>query len=185
MRCRTYEDLAFHGPKGATVTDETINRILGVIGAVCGVVATLVSVWTARKQAADDRLQMFVTPIVTFDPVTGAAWLALEVVNTSKISLEISQVGLITDDGSRLFPFTPLVDSGQGLPHMLHPRRKVSVRFHDSSPILRLLDRGVTLVAVYAVTSCGFEVQNPSPVLEERLQSLKNHLSRRNRHLTG
>ena len=99
--------------------------------------------------------------------------LSLEVINLSKFSVTVDEVGLRARwDRNRLVLVNPIVPDEKPWPRKLDPRESVTIHFNLTNLIES--PRFPTVVRAYATTACGTTCFGTSGALRDLVRHVKN-----------
>lgn len=147
---------------------QAITLAIALLGAVLGVLGT----W---RTFSNDRVRVRVKPSYTMDTV-GVERLAIEVLNLSTFPVTITHIGFTQIGTARhLQLIAPMLLEGGSLPKRLEPRTCLTAFAAPGATEDRAFDN---VVAVYAKTACGLQIEDGIVELRAALHNLS--LARRN-----
>jgi hypothetical protein len=138
---------------------EITTLVIAVLGAVTGVIGTVLSIGSLRREIDRDRVKLKVTVSWGLSMASpDVSFLGVHVTNLSTFPVTLREVGLLFDhDRQRAIHFDALTGRGERLPQRMDPRTSLTIRF----PPDFLLDRRLkTARCAYVWTDCGHSFES-------------------------
>jgi hypothetical protein len=137
-------------------TETTITLVIAVIGAITGILGTVLAILQHRREVESDRVHLRVGiswGLSSVDP--SRSFLVIHVTNLSKFPVTIRDAGVLTRKRSWRVTHA-LARTPQGrLPIRMEPRTAISV---DFPPEFLLSDELDESAVAYVSTACGEEI---------------------------
>ena len=156
------------------LSDELINRILGIVGTASGLIATAVSLYTLRYQLLSDKVSLQVSSYnvlpVSRDGSDFPPTISIEVVNLSKFPVRVTNIGIENHDRSTCIFFDALIQPQGQLPCTVNPRESVTLYVDSSSCLEPRLNAAKT---VFAATACGLKFRERRSAIMKRIESVR------------
>jgi hypothetical protein len=159
--------------EGEAMPHEAVTLIIAILGAVLGLIGTVLSLLNTWRAFDRDRVKLRVVPKYAF-PVGGSdnrPRVSIDVTNLSMFPVTVSQIGFLFHDSTNCgVLLQPIMLDGGTFPRRLEPRTSFSVM---CDPTQHLEPAFASIRCAYVKTDCGVTVEGNSPALRQMVQAAK------------